>query len=71
MPILFHGLYDFSLMYMSADSSNPWSVLLLLVFFIYVVVNLWKLGIKKIKKHVEFDREEEAKAICNSETSNE
>jgi RsiW-degrading membrane proteinase PrsW (M82 family) len=71
IPILFHGLYNFALMYMSADSSNPWLVLLLLVLFIYVVVMLWKLGIRKIKKHVAFDREEEAKFDITSDAEND
>lgn len=55
MPILFHGLYDFALMYVSHKKANVFLVLLLMVVFSYTVIKLWKLGIRKIKKHVLHD----------------
>lgn len=52
IPILFHGLYDFLLMYSSANNEN--NVLLsivLLIAFTFLVIKLWSVGLKKIKLH--------------------
>jgi RsiW-degrading membrane proteinase PrsW (M82 family) len=55
MPILFHGLYDFALMYVSNKNSNVFLIIVLMIVFTYTVIKLWKLGIKKIKLHVQHD----------------
>lgn len=52
IPILFHGLYDFLLMYFSSNNEN--NILLstvLLVTFTFLVIRLWSVGLKKIKLH--------------------
>ena len=50
IPILFHGTYDFILMYATnlGDSDSGISILLLIVFTIFVIY-LWRYGLKKIK----------------------
>jgi RsiW-degrading membrane proteinase PrsW (M82 family) len=58
MPILFHGLYDFALMYMSDDEVNPLLILPLMVLFSLVVIRLWRLGFKKIGLHLKKDQEQ-------------
>lgn len=55
LPVLFHGLYDFALMYMSDEAANPLLVIPLLVLFTLVVIRLWRLGFKKIKLHLQKD----------------
>ncbi len=56
MPILFHGLYDFALMYVANKNSNVVLIIVLMLVFTYTVVKLWRLGIKKIKLHVQHDK---------------
>jgi RsiW-degrading membrane proteinase PrsW (M82 family) len=56
MPILFHGLYDFCLMYLGAlGDKNPVLSLGLVVLFTFVVIRLWIVGFKHIKLHVQKD----------------
>lgn len=55
MPILFHGLYDFALMYVSNKNSNVFLIIVLMIVFTYTVIKLWRLGIKKVKLHVQHD----------------
>ena len=55
MPILFHGLYDFALMYVANKSSNIFLIIVLMIVFTYTVIKLWRLGIKKVKLHVQHD----------------
>jgi RsiW-degrading membrane proteinase PrsW (M82 family) len=55
-PILFHGLYDFILFYLSKSLNNYLILILLLISFAWLVIKLWRLGVSKIKKHLEQDR---------------
>ncbi|MDX2068999.1 MAG: PrsW family glutamic-type intramembrane protease [Haliscomenobacter sp.] len=55
MPILFHGLYDFALMYSEAEELDEFLILGILIFFTLVVIQLWRLGFKKIKAHLKRD----------------
>ena len=55
MPILFHGLYDFALMYVANKNSNVFLIIVLMFVFTYTVIKLWRLGIKKVKLHVQHD----------------
>jgi RsiW-degrading membrane proteinase PrsW (M82 family) len=56
MPILFHGLYDFCLMYLAAlGDKNPVLSLGLVVLFTFVVIRLWIVGFKHIKLHLQKD----------------
>jgi len=55
-PILFHGCYDFLLFYMAGKESNLFLLFILLILFAWFVIALWRRGIRKIKKHLEFDR---------------
>ena len=57
IPILFHGLYDFSIMYISNGSRNTILALALMVFFTFLVIRLWRMGIKKIRLYVKMDEE--------------
>jgi RsiW-degrading membrane proteinase PrsW (M82 family) len=59
MPILFHGLYDFTLFYAGAKDTNPFVILLLMVFFTYLVIRLWRLGFQKIRLHLAEDEVKE------------
>jgi len=57
LPIIFHGLYDFALMYVSTlNEENPWLILGLLVLFTGVVIVLWITGIRRISKHLKLDQ---------------
>ena len=56
-PAIVHGAYDFCLMYISHKNSNALISLLLLVAFTIVVIGFWRLGFKKIKKHIQKDKE--------------
>lgn len=58
MPALFHGLYDFALMYMSDDAVNPLLIIPLVALFTYVVIRLWRLGFRKIGLHLKKDKED-------------
>jgi RsiW-degrading membrane proteinase PrsW (M82 family) len=55
LAILFHGGYDFLLMYMSSSADNPVLLVLLLIGLAWLLIKLWKKGISKIKKHLELD----------------
>lgn len=57
MPILFHGLYDFALMYAETETLDPLTIIGLIVLFTAVVIRLWRLGFKKIKAHLQRDHE--------------
>ncbi len=57
MPVLFHGLYDFALMYSEADELDELVLLGILIFFTLIVIQLWRLGFKKIKAHLKRDHE--------------
>ena len=53
MPIIFHGLYDFALMYMgNLGEKNPMLSLGLAILFSVVVIRLWIVGFKNIRKHL-------------------
>jgi RsiW-degrading membrane proteinase PrsW (M82 family) len=57
VPVLLHGIYDFILMYANA-SSKQMSIgllLLLLISFVIFIIYLWRLGLRKIKRHKEKD----------------
>lgn len=56
MPVLFHGLYDFALMYMSDEAVDPLVIIPLIVLFTFVVIRLWRLGFKKIGLHLKRDK---------------
>lgn len=56
IPILLHGLFDFFLFYASGENINEgFAVFLMLLFFAFVFF-LWRLGFRKIKKHVAKDK---------------
>jgi uncharacterized membrane protein len=57
-PALVHGAYDFCLMYISHKNNIALLSLLLLVVFTVIVIGFWRLGFKKIKKHIQKDREQ-------------
>lgn len=57
MPILFHGLYDFALMYAETEELDALVLIGLIVLFTAVVIQLWRLGFKKIKAHLQRDHE--------------
>ncbi|HCO66428.1 MAG TPA: PrsW family intramembrane metalloprotease [Dysgonomonas sp.] len=55
--IVLHGVYDFILMYMGADSfSTGFSLLLTAAFFLFIALE-WKVGIRSIRKHLHTDKE--------------
>jgi len=57
VPILFHGGYDFLLSYASTGLNNILVLLSLLVAFGYLVIKLWRVGIRKINDHLATDRQ--------------
>jgi protease PrsW len=57
LPILFHGLYDFSIMYITNSERNAVLAIGLVVFFTFLVIRLWRIGIRKIKLHIKMDEE--------------
>jgi RsiW-degrading membrane proteinase PrsW (M82 family) len=57
VPILLHGLFDFILMYSSSiGETNPLFALLLLLIFIFFDIYIWRLGLRKIKEHLNKDK---------------
>ena len=56
-PILVHGTYNFCLMYVSHENANPLLSLLLMLLFTIVVIGFWIVGIRKIKKHIQKDKD--------------
>lgn len=63
MPVLFHGLYDFALFYIETEGLNEFVVLGLLIFFTLIVIQLWRLGLKKIRLHVRRDHENSTEMV--------
>jgi RsiW-degrading membrane proteinase PrsW (M82 family) len=55
LPIVFHGLYDFVLFYIKLGAAKGLLLSLLLGFFAWVVIKLWRMGIYKITKHLKND----------------
>ena len=55
IPVLFHGLYDFFLIYLG-ENENTSIMLLLFAGFILVMVFLWRNGAGYIKKHYAKDK---------------
>jgi len=51
LPVIFHGIYDFILMYTTSDDVNVFLSLLLWLVGIAFVIYLWKTGLKYIKEH--------------------
>lgn len=57
VPILLHGTYDFILMYADANSKiSPLLSLVLVLAFVVFDIYMWRLGLRKIKAHIEKDR---------------
>lgn len=57
VPILLHGTYDVILMYADAKAKiNPLLTLILIIVFVIFDIYMWRLGLRKIKGHVERDR---------------
>jgi RsiW-degrading membrane proteinase PrsW (M82 family) len=54
VPFLFHGLYDFFLMYLS-ETQNGLLTGSLFLGFIALMIVLWRLAIKNIRKHLSAD----------------
>lgn len=54
MPVMFHGAFDFLLFYMSS-ANNVVLMLLLFALFVYLIIYIWKKGIKRIKEHLQKD----------------
>ncbi|MCL1895843.1 MAG: PrsW family glutamic-type intramembrane protease [Clostridiales bacterium] len=54
-PLLFHGLYDFFLMYIGGIE-NGLLILLLFAGFVALMVLMWRTGASYIKKHHAIDR---------------
>lgn len=56
LPVLLHGTYDFSLLYLRYSDENNFLFSLLAEFlFAFIIIYLWKLGIRNIRKHLEKD----------------
>lgn len=58
VPILFHGLFDFCLMYMeklTKIDEYPLLVLALVILFTFTVIRIWVVGIRYIKLHLKTD----------------
>lgn len=54
IPILFHGTFDFILMYISTLQNTAF-ILLLFVLFVTLMILLWRFAIKKIKVNIASD----------------
>jgi len=54
-PVFFHGLYDFFLIYMG-EIENALLILLLFAGFVVVMILLWRLGFKNIRKQLAKDQ---------------
>jgi RsiW-degrading membrane proteinase PrsW (M82 family) len=56
VPFVFHGLYDFCIMYFVPQAEiNAGVAGLFLVVFAGVVISIWRIGLKNIKKHLARD----------------
>ena len=56
VPMIFHGLYDFFIMYMG-ESENPLIIGLSLLAFIIALIFIWRAGARYIKKHHTADKQ--------------
>jgi RsiW-degrading membrane proteinase PrsW (M82 family) len=73
IPVAFHGLYDFCLMYFLPQVEYDTSVILLfLLVFAAVVIFSWRIGIKNIKRHITQDKanQKEQELLANQEQNN-
>lgn len=57
VPVLFHGLYDFLLMYGGNSNPSPLLILVLLISFTLLVIQTWRMGLRKIRKYHKHDYE--------------
>ena len=57
IPVLFHGLYDFTLMYAGNSKDNPLLIIGLMISFTIIVIKLWRVGLNRIKRHHQTDIE--------------
>ncbi len=56
-PIVFHGMYNFFLMYSSfIVDQDPLLSLALMIAFTITVIYLWRLGFRKVRKHLATDQ---------------
>lgn len=63
--VLAHGIYDFLLMYFyNIAGINPYIALLIVIIFFVFIFKLWKIGLNKIKSHIE------ASVFKNADTEN-
>lgn len=58
IPVFIHGTFDFCLMYTSHKNSDSILNVILMILFTIVVIQFWRLGIRKIKEHVKRDQED-------------
>jgi RsiW-degrading membrane proteinase PrsW (M82 family) len=57
LPMLLHGTFDFILFYWNAKSNvNPAFAGLLVIVFVSFDIYMWRLGLKKIKLHIDKDK---------------
>jgi RsiW-degrading membrane proteinase PrsW (M82 family) len=56
IPLIFHGLYDFFLM-ATGVTSDGWIIFICLVAFLVLMVILWRIALKRIKKLVNIDKQ--------------
>jgi len=57
IPMLLHGTYDFLLFYMEAKTKiNSAIVFPLFILFIAFEIYIWRIGLKKIKNHINSDK---------------
>lgn len=57
VPILLHGTFDFILMYMGVKVvTNPTLSAFLVIVFVVFDIYMWRLGLRKIKKHILKDK---------------
>lgn len=55
IPVLFHGMYNFLLMFLG-ENENALIILLLLAAFVTLLVVLWRTGIRNVRKHYSRDK---------------
>ena len=56
IPILLHGTYDFILMSTEKIEKFPGLILVLLIAFVLFEIYLWRYGLKKIRLHINRDK---------------
>lgn len=49
VPIIFHGVFDFVLMYAEQQRQSTGLVILLAILFCVIVIMLWRLGLREIR----------------------